>query len=211
MDEVQFFSSSSNFRAWLEAHHGNAPELWVGYHKKASGTPSITYPESVDQALCFGWIDGVRRSVDASRYTVRFTPRKPKSIWSTINTKRLQELIMLGVVTPTGLQVFQARDPKRSSLYSLEVASPRMLDDAYEKELKANKKACEFWQRQPPGYQRLASGWVMSAKREETRLRRLRMLIADSEKEKRLDLLSPFGSSGQALHPSPRNKPVSEK
>lgn len=190
MDGIQFFSSFYDFRAWLEAHHSKAPELWVGYYKKASGAPSITYPESVDQALCFGWIDGVRKSVDANRYAIRFTPRRPKSVWSTINTQRLQELIKLGVITPAGLKAFQARNPKRSALYSREAASPRKLDDAYEKKLKANKKAWDFWQRQPPGYQRMASGWVMSAKREETRLRRLGVLIADSEKEKRLDVLN---------------------
>lgn len=190
MDGVQFFSSSTDFRRWLETHHDDTPELWVGYHKKGSGCPSITYPESVDQALCFGWIDGVRKSVDADRYTVRFTPRKPKSTWSNINTKRLQELIKLGVVTSAGLQAFQARDPKRSVLHSLEVANPRKLDDACERKLRANKKGWEFWQRQPPGYRRTVSRWVMSAKREETRLRRLSVLITGSEKGKRLDLLS---------------------
>jgi uncharacterized protein YdeI (YjbR/CyaY-like superfamily) len=185
----KFFASPSDFRHWLEKNHDKAQELWIGFYKKSSGKPSITWPRSsfnflrgkvgVDQLLCFGWIDGVRKSVDDKSYTICATPRKPRSIWSAINLKRAQELIKMGLMRPAGLKVFQARDPKKSGLYSFE-QRPQKLDGKYEKQLRANKKAWEFFQAQPPWYQRTASFWVISAKKEETRLKRLTTLIEDS-------------------------------
>ena len=175
-----FFSSPAKFRRWLAANHDKASELWVRYYKKDSGKPSLTWPESVDEALCFGWIDGIRKSVDEVSYTIRFTPRKPRSIWSAVNIKRAMELIELGLMQPAGLKVLQRRQEARSVVYSYEQRGQK-LDDAYEKKLRANKKAWAFFQAQPPWYQRAASWWVISAKQEETRLRRLAKLIEDSE------------------------------
>jgi len=151
----KFFASPSDFRKWLEANHDKAQELWVGFYKKDSGKPSITWPEAVDQLLCFGWIDGVRKRLDENSYTNRATPRRPRSNWSAINIKRVQELTKMGLMHPAGLQAFQARDPKKSGLYSFE-QRPQKLDDKYEKKLRANKKAWEFFQAQPPWYQRTA-------------------------------------------------------
>ncbi len=174
-----FFSSPSKFRRWLAANHDKDSELWVGYYKIDSGKPSLTWPESVDEALYFGWIDGIRKSVDEVSYTIRFTPRKPRSIWSAVNIKRATELIELGLMQPAGLKAFQNRQEARSAVYSYEQRGQK-LDDAHEKKLRANKKAWAFFQTQPPWYQRAASWWVASAKKEETRLKRLATLIEDS-------------------------------
>ena len=184
-----FFTSDSKFRQWLEKNHDNSTELLVGFHKKASGKKSITYPEALDEVLAFGWIDGVRKSVDESSYTIRFTPRKPKSIWSLVNKKRVEELTKLGRMKPAGLKAFALRDPKRTGIYAFETAA-RRLATGYEKQFRANKQAWEFFLKQPPGYRRTAIFWVMSAKREETRLRRLAQLISDSDKATRLGVIS---------------------
>jgi uncharacterized protein YdeI (YjbR/CyaY-like superfamily) len=176
-----FFATPSAFRTWLEEHHQTAQELWVGFYKTSSGKPSITWPEAVDQALCFGWIDGVRKGIDDSSYTIRFTPRKPQSIWSTVNVKRAQELAQLGLMSPAGLKAFEERDQKKSGLYSYEQRKSSQLDPAYEEQFKANQKAWDFFQSKPPSYQQPAIWWVMSAKQEETRLKRLARLIEDSE------------------------------
>jgi uncharacterized protein YdeI (YjbR/CyaY-like superfamily) len=178
--DVKFFRSSDEFRAWLEENHAKAQELWLGFFKKSAPEKGITYQEAVDQALCFGWIDGVRKRLDEAGYTIRLTPRKPRSIWSAVNIKRFGELAELGWVRPPGLHAFDARDQKRSGLYSYEQRS-RGLDDGYQKQMEANEKAWGFFQAQPPWYQRTASWWVMSAKKEETRLKRLATLIEDSE------------------------------
>jgi len=162
-------------------NHDKTDELIVGFYKKDSGKKSVTYPEALDEALCFGWIDGVRRRVDEDSYSIRFTPRKTKSTWSLVNTRRVNELIKLGRMHKTGLGVFKLRDPKRTGIYSFENA-PRKLAPEYEKRFRGNRKAWAFFERQPPGYQRLATYWVMSAKQEETRLRRLNLLISNSEK-----------------------------
>ncbi len=180
----KFFKTPADWRKWLERNHDKAEELWVGFYKKDSGKPSITWPESVDGALCFGWIDGVRKSIDEVSYMIRFTPRKPSSIWSAINLKRVEELTKLGLMHAAGLKVFQARDLKKSGRYSFEQEKPQKLDEAYEKKLRANKKAWAFFQAQPPWYQRTSSFWIMSAKQEETRLRRLAILIDDSAHER---------------------------
>lgn len=177
--KVTFFKSSADFRKWLEKHHADSQELWVGYYKKGSGKPSITWPESVDEALCFGWIDGIRKSVDDISYTIRFTPRKARSTWSVVNINRVQALIEDGKMQPAGLKAFQDRKEDKSGIYTYE-QKDKKLDDKYEKKFKANKKAWEFFQSQPPWYQRTVSWWVISAKKEETRLKRLDQLISDS-------------------------------
>ena len=177
-----FFKSAAECRRWLERNHDKVTEQWFGFYKKNSGKAGITYQEALDEALCFGWIDGLKKSVDESSYTFRFTPRKPKSVWSVVNTKRAEELCKLGRMKPAGLKAFAVRDPKRSGIYSFE-NRPRKLSASCEKEFKAHKEAWKFFQSQPPGYQRTASFWVMSPKQEATRLRRLARLINDSEKK----------------------------
>jgi uncharacterized protein YdeI (YjbR/CyaY-like superfamily) len=175
-----FFATQAKFRAWLEKHHDTAPELVVGFYKKGSGNPSITWPESVDQALCFGWIDGVRMSLDDERYANRFTPRTPRSNWSARNIKRAEELIDLGLMHPAGLKAFEARTDDRSAIYSYEQRHSAKLDEAYERRFRRNKKAWAYFQSKPPSYRTTAVYWVMSAKKEETRERRLARLIDDS-------------------------------
>src|SRR5215471_20711767 len=180
MTKLTFFATPSAFRNWLEEHYDTAQELWVGFYKKSSGKPSITWPEAVDQALCFGWIDGVRKGIDDTSYTIRFTPRKPQSIWSAVNVKRAQELARLGLMRPAGLKAFEERDQKKSGIYSYEQRKSSQLDPAYEQQFKANKQAWEFFQSKPPSYQQPAIWWVMSAKQEETRRKRIARLIEDS-------------------------------
>ncbi len=177
--KITFFRAPTDLRKWFEKHHATTQELWVGYYKTSSGKPSITWPESVDEALCFGWIDGIRKSVDDLSYTIRFTPRKPGSIWSAVNIKRAQALIKQGQLQPAGLKAFQARKENRSGIYSYEQRKAT-LDEPYEKSLKQNKAAWEFFQVQPPSYRKAATWWVVSAKQEETRLKRLEQLITDS-------------------------------
>ena len=187
---ITFFESPSAWRGWLERHHDTARELWVGFYKKRSGRPSITWPESVDEALCFGWIDGVRKSVDDVSYAIRFTPRRPRSVWSAVNLKRARELLEAGRMQPAGLKAFEARTQERSGIYSYERARHE-LDDRYERKLRANKKAWEFFRAQAPWYRRTASYWVMSAKKEETQVRRLKHVIENSEKGVRSGVLVP--------------------
>lgn len=187
--DVTFFKTPADFRKWLEKHHALEKELWVGYYKKDSGKPSITWPESVDEALCFGWIDGVRKSVDESSYKIRFTPRKRGSIWSAVNLKRAQELIETGRMQPAGLQAFENRKDNELR-YSYEQQGAK-LPEEYERKLQANPQAWSFFQAQAPGYRKMAGWWVMSAKKEETRLRRLDQLIADSERGQRLSPMAP--------------------
>ncbi len=174
----RYFATPPEFRAWLEEHHDKSRELWVGFYKKSSGRPSITWPESVDAALCFGWIDGIRKSIDSERYSIRFTPRKPDSTWSTVNIKRVKELTRLGLVHRAGLDAFKQR--KKSKTYSYEQRNAARIDDASERRFRANRKAWDFFQTQPPWYRRTAIWWVVSAKREGTRHKRLGVLIRDS-------------------------------
>ncbi|MGH2751957.1 MAG: YdeI/OmpD-associated family protein [Actinomycetota bacterium] len=178
-----FFATPAEWRAWLEEHHHHAQECLVGFYKRASGRPSITWSESVDQALCFGWIDGVRKSIDDVSYSIRFSPRKPRSSWSAVNIKKVEELKRLGLMRPAGLAAFEKRSEERSAVYSYERATAE-LGAAYEQRLRANKRAWVFWQAQPPWYRRAASWWVISAKKEETRLRRLATLIEDSKQQR---------------------------
>lgn len=185
----RFFKSASEFRAWLDKNHAKASELWVGLYRTSSGKPSITWPEAVDQALCFGWIDGVRRSIDETSYANRFTPRRPGSNWSARNVKRVRELIDLGLMKPAGLKAFEKRDEERSGVYSYE-QRPQELPAKYERQVRANKAAWEFWRSQPPGYRKAATWWVISAKKEETRARRLATLIKTSVRGERVPPLA---------------------
>jgi uncharacterized protein YdeI (YjbR/CyaY-like superfamily) len=188
----RFFRTPSEFRTWLERNHDKTRELFVGFYKKSSGKPSITWPDSVDEALCFGWIDGVRRTIDDVSYVIRFTPRRARSNWSAINVKRVKELTKLGRMRPAGLKAFEARDVRRSGIYSYEQrAKQQKLSATYETKVQANQAAWTFFQSQAPWYQRRASLWVMSAKKEETRLRRLATLIDESAHERRIGLGPP--------------------
>jgi uncharacterized protein YdeI (YjbR/CyaY-like superfamily) len=173
----EFFATPSELRAWLARHHDKTSELWVGFYKRNSGKPSITWPEAVDAALCFGWIDGVRKSIDEVSYTIRLTPRKPRSTWSTINIEKVQELTKLGLMHRKGFEAFQGRTKEKSGIYSYEQRRNVELEPVYEKKLRASKKAYKFFRAQAPWYQRTCIFWVMSAKKEETRLKRLATLI----------------------------------
>jgi uncharacterized protein YdeI (YjbR/CyaY-like superfamily) len=191
-----FFTSPSELREWFARNHESAAELWVGYHKKATGRPTITWPESVDQALCFGWIDGVRKGVDESRYKIRFTPRKRRSIWSAVNIARMGELQREGLVAPAGAAAFARREESRSAIYSYEQGEEATLDETQERELRANSAAWTFFQAQPAGYRKTAVHWVVRAKREETRKKRLATLIEDSANGRRLAQLTRRPPSG---------------
>ncbi|MGH9970196.1 MAG: YdeI/OmpD-associated family protein [Pyrinomonadaceae bacterium] len=177
--KVTFFRAPNDFRKWLAKHHHSNRELWVGYYKKSSGKPSITWPDSVDEALCFGWIDGLRKSIDDVSYKIRFSPRKPGSIWSSVNTKRAEELSKQGLMEPAGLRAFQARKENRSGIYSYEQRADK-LPEPYATRLRKNKVAWNFFQAQTPSYRKAAGWWVVSAKKEETRLKRLGKLIEES-------------------------------
>ena len=179
----RFFKTPAAFRAWLERHHGTKRELLVGLFKTGSGKPSITWPESVDAALCFGWIDGVRKRVDELSYTIRFTPRKRASTWSSVNARRAQALGRQGLMRPAGVKAFEARRENKSGIYSYE-QRPRALIEPYAGLLARNTKARAFFESQAPSYRRAAIWWVVSAKKEETRLKRARSLIALSAKSK---------------------------
>jgi uncharacterized protein YdeI (YjbR/CyaY-like superfamily) len=185
-----FFPTPAEFRAWLEENHAAASELLVGLYKKESGRPSLTWPESVEEALCFGWIDGVRRSISGIAYTIRFTPRRPASIWSAINVAKVEALTKVGRMRPAGLRAYASRIPERTGVYSFERHRAAKLTRQQEKRLRANRKAAAFFDAQPPGYRRIALHWVVSAKREETRERRLSQLIADSEGGRRIPQLA---------------------
>ena len=181
----RFFETAERFREWLEANHAKADELLVGFYKRGSGRPSITWPESVDAALSYGWIDGIRKSVDEDSYTIRFTPRRRGSTWSAVNIDRAYELIKLGLMRPAGLKAFELRDEKRARIYSYERAHQFFSADD-EKRFRAKKKAWEFFNEQAPWYRRVATHYVVSAKKEETRARRLQKLIDLSAQGKRL-------------------------
>jgi uncharacterized protein YdeI (YjbR/CyaY-like superfamily) len=178
--EPTFFATPEDFRAWLKEHHENETELLVGFHKKGSGRPSITWPESVDQALCFGWIDGVRRSIDGERYSIRFAPRKRRSTWSAVNVKRVGELEAEGLMRPAGRAAFERRHEDRTGIYSHERREAAAFDAEQERAFRADERAWAWFQDQPPYYRRAATHWVVSAKKPETRERRLRKLIDDS-------------------------------
>ncbi|MDL2144045.1 YdeI/OmpD-associated family protein [Flavobacterium tructae] len=180
-----FFSTPEKFRAWLEKHYQKKTELLVGFYKVSTKKPCMTWSESVDQALCFGWIDGVRRAVDEESYTIRFTPRKKSSIWSAINIKKVEELTKAGLMLPEGLKAFELRSEERSKIYSHE-REAYLLDPEFEKQFKANKTAWEYFSDQAPSYKKVMIHWIMSAKQEKTRLSRLEKAIQISAEQKRM-------------------------
>jgi uncharacterized protein YdeI (YjbR/CyaY-like superfamily) len=177
-----FFATPADFRSWLEKNHVTEKEASIGLYKRDCGKASITWPESVDAALCYGWIDGVRNSIDEISYRIRFTPRKPTSTWSSINVKRVSELTKLGLMHPAGVKAFKARKGDKTGIYAYEQRKSAKLSRDHEKQFRANQKAWKFFQSQPAWYRRTAIYRVISAKQEETRLRRLAQLIADSER-----------------------------
>jgi uncharacterized protein YdeI (YjbR/CyaY-like superfamily) len=193
-ENVTFFETPAQLRAWFEANHETAADLWVGYHRKSSGRPSVTWQEVVDEALCFGWIDSVRYKVGTESFAQRITPRRKRSTWSAINIKRFGELAQEGRVHSRGHAAFEQRDEERSRIYSYENRVP--LSDAMEAKMRSHGAAWKFFESQAPWYRRTATYWVMSAKREETREKRLERLIEHSAKGERIPPLS---------RPSPRS------
>jgi uncharacterized protein YdeI (YjbR/CyaY-like superfamily) len=189
--EATFFASEADWRAWLEANHDKASEIIVGFYKVGSGKPSVTYPQAVDQALCFGWIDGVRRSIDGESYSNRFTPRKKGSTWSAVNIKRVGELSEQGKMHAAGLKVFTGRDQSKQNRYSNEQGEIE-LPAEYEAQFRANTAAWEHFQQRPPSYRRSSIWWVISAKQEATRLKRLATLIEDSANGRKIAALTPL-------------------
>jgi len=195
--DIQYFATPTELRDWLTEHHAQATEVWIGFYKKNSGETGITYAEALDEALCFGWIDTVIKSVDEKRFTRRWTPRKKNSIWSQVNIKRVAELTNLGRMHPAGLKTFAERNPAREKLYSYE-NEPAELDSAYEESFRTNRAAWDFFGAQAPTYQRTVKHWIMRAKREETRLKRLKESIEASARGERLrQFVSPPGKGKQ--------------
>jgi len=187
----KFFSSPAQFRKWLEQNHDRESELLVGFHKKSSGKKSVTYAEALDEALCFGWIDGVRRNLDETSYTIRFTPRKPRSIWSNVNVNHVERLKKEGRMHAAGLEAYARRDPERTGIYAFE-NKPKQLSPAYEKTFRQNKKAWKFFEEEmPPSLKRTTIFWIMSAKKEETQIRRLKHVMDNSEKGVKSGVLEP--------------------
>jgi uncharacterized protein YdeI (YjbR/CyaY-like superfamily) len=184
-DGVLYFSTPGAFRAWLGENHRVASHQWVGFHKRDTGTPSMTWPESVDEALCFGWIDGLRKSVDKARYAIRFSPRKAATVWSRVNVRRVQALIGEGRMTPAGLAAFEARRENTVGGYSYEIR-PADFPEPYRGILKANKLAGRYFEAQSASYRRTAIWWVISAKQEATRRRRFDQLVAHSTASRRI-------------------------
>ncbi|HUR69521.1 MAG TPA: YdeI/OmpD-associated family protein [Candidatus Thermoplasmatota archaeon] len=187
--EPRFFGTQAQWRRWLAKHHAAASELVLGFYKAAAGRKGITYQQALDVALCFGWIDGVRRSLGDEAWSIRFTPRRPRSIWSAVNLRRAEKLKAEGKMAAAGLAAFEGRDPTRAGLYSFE-NKPKALAPAYERALRADARAWEHWSASPPGYRRTATFWVMSAKREKTRERRAAQLIRWHSEGKRIPSLT---------------------
>ena len=198
---ARFFKSVTEFRRWLERHHKSERELWVGFRKKGVAPPGMTYADSLEVALCFGWIDGIRKSLDATSYVNRFTPRKADSVWSQINLARVEALIARGEMHQSGLDAYTKRDPAKSGIYSFE-QRPHSFPPELERRFRTAKGAWTHFNAQPPGYRRLAIWWVSSAKREETRLRRLSQLMEVSGQGMRIGAL--FGQTGAVPTPSPQ-------
>lgn len=189
MDTLIFFASQEEAHEWFEKNHENANELWFGFYKVKSMKTGITYKQALDEALCFGWIDGLRKSIDEERWMIRFTPRKSNSIWSNVNIKRMEELLKMDLVKSMGIKAFEARTENRSGVYSFE-NRPKALPDEYEQIFVANPKAWEYFMSKPPSYRTPAIWWVISAKTEATRLKRLNILIEDSENNRTIALLT---------------------
>ncbi len=197
--EPTFFHAPAEFRAWLQEHHATERELLLGFYKKRSGVVGFTQAQAVDEALCFGWIDGHVKAIDEHRYTARFTPRAPQSIWSAVNIRRAEQLIAQGRMEPAGLRTYTERDPRQAGKYSFE-NRPQSLDPADETIFRADMPAWTFFQAQPPSYRRAAIWWIVSAKKDETRRRRLATLIQDSAEGRRLKHLT---STAYATRTSP--------
>ena len=189
LNKPTFFRTQASFRKWLEKNHDKAKELLVGFYKVNSGKQSMTWSESVDEAICFGWIDGVRKSINQESYSIRFTPRKPGSIWSAINIQKVETLSKQGLMHPSGMAAFEKREAKKSAIYSYE-KEPEKLSDEFLKKFKSNKKAWNFFQSMAPSYQRTAIHLVMTAKQEITKLKRLDELIKDSEAGRKIKRLN---------------------
>ena len=185
----RLFRTAADLQAWLEANHASTPELWLRLRKSGAKGPGVTYAEALDLALCFGWIDGVRRGIDANSFAVRFTPRKARSIWSKLNLRHYERLERMGSVAPAGRAAFQRRDRKRTGLYSFE-SRPQELPLIYRRTFQTQPAAWEFFSAQPPSYRRTATFWVLSAKQEATRERRLAQLTSDSARGRRLKMLT---------------------
>ncbi|MGH8092140.1 MAG: YdeI/OmpD-associated family protein [Chthoniobacterales bacterium] len=183
--EATFFSKPADLRKWFRRNHTCAKELWVGFHRKRTGRPSLTWPESVDEALCVGWIDGIRKSIDQESYMIRFTPRRRRSTWSTVNIRRAEVLTNEKRMKAAGLAVFAVRIESRSGIYSYEQRSEQ-LPEPYASELRMNRTAWKFFRAQPPSYRKAIGWWVVSAKQEDTRRKRLAKLIAESAHGHRL-------------------------
>jgi uncharacterized protein YdeI (YjbR/CyaY-like superfamily) len=188
---IRFFATPAAFRKWLATNHEKASELWVGYYKKGTGKPSITWPESVDEALCVGWIDGIRKSIDEDSYKIRFTPRKATSIWSSVNQKRMNELLADGRVLQAGRAAWERRTAVKSSTYAYENRASSAFTPEMEKTFRAAKKAWAFFAEQPPGYRSQMTWWVISAKQDATRERRLAHLIKHSANGERIRTMPP--------------------
>lgn len=192
MDGEPTFFTQLEFREWLEKNHDKVTEFWLGYYKVGTGKPSLTWSQSVDEALCFGWIDGLRKTVDKDSYKIRFTPRKPTSIWSAVNIRKMKELQELGLMKPSGLAAFAKRDEKKSAIYSFEqedLSFPKLL----ETQLKANKAAWDFYQKQAPSYKKSVIHWLTSAKQEATIKKRMGDLIEDSANGRKVKPFRPLG------------------
>jgi uncharacterized protein YdeI (YjbR/CyaY-like superfamily) len=187
----QFFTHPDEFRAWLEANHAVEREIFVGFYKKHTGRPTLTWEQTVREALCFGWIDGLTRRIDDESYCIRFTPRNPRSNWSAVNVRHVEELLRAGRMHPAGIAAFEARTPPKTGVYTYENRDQAKLSREQQRRFRANGRAWEFFQAQPPGYRKSAIFWVVSAKREETRARRLATLIDDSAHGCRIAPLRP--------------------
>lgn len=184
--DPMFFANPAAFRKWLKKNHASSREQWIGFYRKASGRLSITWPESVDEALCVGWIDGLRKTIDAESYKIRFTPRKKESNWSAVNIGRVKELTKEGRMQPAGLAAFAQRKPEKSGIYAYENRKTAVFDKADEKRFRSNRKAWEFFQRQPAGYRQNVIWALATAKKAETRQRKLERLISESEAGRRI-------------------------
>lgn len=189
--DAEFFDSAAELREWFEQHHESAPELFVGYWKKGSGRTGVTHPEAIEQALCFGWIDSISRSLDERRYRVRFTPRRRGSVWSAVNVAKIAELTERGLMRPAGLRAFEQRKPDRVAVYSYEQPDGVALEEGQAARLRADPRAWEWFSAQTPSYRRSAVHWVVSAKRADTRERRLAQLISDSAAGRKVPPLVP--------------------
>lgn len=192
--DVRIFAAAAEFRSWLLEHHDSADELWVGYYKKGVPKTSMTYPEAVEEALCFGWIDGIGRRIDDELHANRFTPRRPTSAWSTVNIAKMAELKAAGRLHPAGIRAFEQRDRRKDAAYT---QVPDTLPQEALDQIEADPDAWAYWQQQTPGYHRNAAQWVLSAKREETRARRLATLVEDSAAGRRIKPLSYGRTDGQ--------------